>query len=64
MAEKDSKQQLRCGPDLWKYVEGHRRRYTDYLAGAHLYSMGYIDFVKLVKEAGANIRIKKKVIVL
>ena len=62
MTEPDSKRKLRRGPDLSEFVD-HKRRYTDYLTGAHLYSMRYSNFVKLVKEAHANIRIKKNVIV-
>lgn len=55
--------ELRKGPDLDKYLEGRRRKYTTYAQGAKLYSMHYYGFVKLAKEAGANIRIKKNVVV-
>ena len=55
--------ELRKGPDLDKYLEGRRRKYTTYAQGAKLYSMHYYAFVKLAKEAGANIKIKKKVLI-
>lgn len=55
--------QLRKGPDLEQYVEGKKRKFTTYARGASLYSMNYYSFVNLAKEAGANIQIKKKVIV-
>ena len=55
--------ELRKGPDLEKYLEGRRRKYTTYARGAKLYSMHYYAFVNLAKEAGANIRIKKKVVI-
>lgn len=44
-------------------VEGKKRKFTTYARGASLYSMNYYSFVNLAKEAGANIQIKKKVIV-
>ena len=55
--------ELRKGPDLDKYLEGRRRRYTTYAQGAKLYSMHYYAFVRLAKEAGANIKIKKNVVI-
>ena len=55
--------ELRKGPDLDKYLEGRRRKYTTYAQGAKLYSMHYYAFVKLAKKAGANIKIKKKVLI-
>ena len=55
---------LRQGPDLEKYLDGRkRRRYTTYDLGARMYSMNYYSFMKLVKKAGANIQIKKNVII-
>ena len=36
---------------------------VSYMEGAKYYSMNYYAFVKLAKEAGANIRIKKKVVI-
>ena len=51
------------GPDLDQFLGGRRKRYTTYGRGAIQYSLNYYTFVKLAKEAGANIRIRKKVIV-
>lgn len=56
-------QETICSPDLEQYVEGKKRKFTTYSRGASLYSMNYYSFVNLAKEAGANIQIKKKVIV-
>lgn len=50
-------------PDLSKYIEGREKRYVTYHEGARLYSMPYYPFVHLVKEAKANQRIRKSVIV-
>ena len=63
MAQKDLKRLLRKGPDLDKYIEGKKKKYTTYGLGASLYSLNYYTFVRLCKEAGANIQIKKNVIV-
>ena len=63
MAQKDLKRLLKKGPDLDKYLEGKKKNYTTYGLGARLYSMNYYTFVKLCKEAGANIQIKKNVVV-
>ena len=54
---------LQKGPDLEKYLEGKKRKYTTYGLGASMYSLNYYTFVKLVREAGANFQIKKKVVV-
>ena len=40
-----------------------KKRYTTYGLGAGMYSLNYYSFVRLCKEAGANIQIKKKVVV-
>ncbi|MCR5235820.1 MAG: hypothetical protein K6E34_01290 [Lachnospiraceae bacterium] len=64
MSKKDVNKILRQGPDLEKYLDGRkRRRYTTYDLGARMYSMNYYSFMKLVKKAGANIQIKKNVII-
>lgn len=55
--------ELRRGPDLEKYLEGSKRKFTTYAHGASMYSMNYYSFVTLAKKAGANIQIKKKVVV-
>ena len=54
---------LRKGPDLDRFIEGEKRSFVTYAQGARMYSMNYYSFVTLAKEAGANIRIKKKVVI-
>ena len=51
------------GPNLDKYVENVRKRYVSYVQGAQIYSMNYYAFVRIAKEAGANIRRRKTVVV-
>lgn len=63
MTNKDLVRKLRKGPDLDQYLEGRKKRYTTYGLGAGLYSLNYYSFVRLCKEAGANIQIMKKVVV-
>ena len=63
MPKQDITKVLRKGPDLDQYLEGKKKKYTTYGLGASLYSLNYYTFVKLVKEAGANMQIKKKVVV-
>ena len=63
MTNKDLVRKLRKGPDLDKYLKGKKKRYTTYGLGAGMYSLNYYSFVRLCKEAGANIQIKKKVVV-
>ena len=55
--------ELQKGPDLEKYLVGKKKLYVSYAEGARLYSMNYYTFVKLAKAAGANIRIKKNVVI-
>lgn len=57
------KKKLQQGPDLDRYIVGKKRRFTTYTRGAAMYSLNYYTFVKLVKEACANLQIKKKVII-
>jgi len=61
--KKELLRKLRKGPDLDKYVDDKKRRYTSYVGGARIYSMSYYTFIKLAKEAGANVKIKKNVVV-
>lgn len=63
MTNKDLVRKLRKGPDLDQYLKGRKKRYTTYGLGAGMYSLNYYSFVRLCKEAGANIQIKKKVVV-
>ena len=51
------------GPDLEGYLEGRRRKFITYAQGARMFTMNYYSFVRLAKTAGANLKIKKKVIV-
>lgn len=54
---------LRRGPDLDWFIDEQKRTFVSYAQGARMYSMNYYSFVKLAKEAGANIRIKKNVVI-
>ena len=54
---------LRRGPDLDRFIDEQKRTFVSYAQGARMYSMNYYSFVKLAKEAGANIRIKKNVVI-
>ena len=54
---------LRKGPDLDKYIKGPKKKYTTYELGAMQYSLNYYSFRKLVRMAGANIKIRKNVLV-
>ena len=49
-------------PDLDRYLV-HSPKYVSYSDGAKLFGVPYYSFVSIVKEANANIRIRKKVIV-
>lgn len=51
------------GPDLEKYLEGKKKRYVTYVQGASIYQLSYYTFVRLAKEAGANIRSRRTVVV-
>lgn len=51
------------GPNLDKFIEGKKKTYVSYSQGARMYSMNYYAFIKLAKQAGANQRIKKNVVV-
>ena len=37
---------LRKGPDLDRFIEEKKRRYTSYAGGARIYSMSYYTFIK------------------
>ena len=67
LSEEDRKKELirklKKGPDLEKYLEGRKRTYVSYAQGAKMYSMSYYTFINFVKEAGANLHIKKNVVV-
>ena len=55
--------ELMKGPDLERYLEGKKRKFITYAQGARMFLMNYYSFVKLAKMAGANLRVKKRVIV-
>ena len=61
--EKEKLRVLRRGPDLESFLEGKKRTFVSYAQGARIYSMNYYSFVTLAKAAGANIRIKKNVVI-
>ena len=50
-------------PNLDEFLPEEKKTLVSYMEGAKYYSMNYYAFVKLAKEAGANIRIKKKVVI-
>ena len=54
---------LRRGPDLDRYIDVKKHVFVSYAEGARMYSMNYYSFVKLAREAGANIRVKKNVVI-
>ena len=58
-----SKKGVYKGPDLDRFIEERKKTYVSYSQGARMYSMNYYAFVKLAKQAGANQRIKKNVVV-
>lgn len=51
------------GPDLDKYITDKERRYVRYEEGAKLYGLPYYTFVNLAKAAGANMGVRRKVVV-
>lgn len=51
------------GPDLDEYLEGRRQRYVSYYDGARQYGLPYTAFMKLAKECGANMPIRKTTLV-
>lgn len=51
------------GPDLEQFLEESKKHYVSYSQGARIFSMNYYGFVKLAKQAGANMKIKKRVVV-
>ncbi len=55
--------ELMKGPDLDAYLGEKRRKFITYAQGARMFSMNYYSFVKLAKMAGANLHVKKKVVV-
>ncbi len=60
MAKEKKKKQ---GPDLDKYLEGRKKRYTTYHIAARIYSIPYYAFVRMAKEANATWKVRKTAIV-
>ena len=50
-------------PNLDQYIPEGRKRYVSYYEGAQMYGLAYTGFVKACKEAGANKKIRKTVMV-
>ena len=50
-------------PNLDQYIPEGRKRYVSYYEGAQMYGFAYTGFVKACKEAGANKKIRKTVMV-
>ena len=46
---------LRKGPDLDRYFEEKKRRYTSYAGGARIYSMSYYTFIKLARIVALSV---------
>ena len=63
MFKVDKKKLLAKGPDLDEFLVGRKKHYTTYGLGASMYSMNYYSFVKLCKQAGAHIQVKKNVVI-
>lgn len=54
---------MKSPPDLDKYLGEKKCRYITYQDGARQYSMAYWTFVKIAKEAKANIKLRKTALV-
>lgn len=50
-------------PNLDEFLPDGKKNLVTYMEGAKYYSINYYAFVKLAKAAGANIKIKKRVVV-
>ncbi len=50
-------------PDLDKYLKDRGRKFVTYAEGSDMYGIPYYSFVRLAKEAGANITLRKTAIV-
>ena len=50
-------------PDLDRYLAGRERKLVTYKEGADMYGIPYYSFVRLAKEAGANITLRKNAII-
>ena len=65
MANKKPKKTVKSGiPKLDRYIRPEKEMlYASYAQASNYFSLPYYSMVKLAKEAGANIRIKKNVVI-
>ena len=50
-------------PDLERYLEERGRHLVTYTEGATMYHIPYYSFVRLAKEAGANLPLRRTVMI-
>ncbi len=50
-------------PNLDRFLEGRGRKFVTYTEGSNMYGIPYFSFVRLAREAGANITLRKSAIV-
>lgn len=50
-------------PNLDRFLEGREKKFVTYAEGCDMYGIPYYSFVRLAKEAGANITLRKNAIV-
>ena len=50
-------------PDLEGYLEERGRQLVTYTAGATMYHIPYYSFVRLAKEAGANLPLRRTTVI-
>lgn len=62
MSQKNSRKETIQVPDLDQFISD-KGKFVSYSQGARMYSMNYYAFIKLAKQAKANMKIKKKVVV-
>jgi len=62
MSQKNSRKETIQAPDLDHFISD-KGKFVSYSQGARMYSMNYYAFIKLAKQAKANMKIKKKVVV-
>ena len=50
-------------PDLERYLEERSRHLVTYTEGATMYYIPYYSFVRLAKEAGANLPLRRTTVI-
>lgn len=50
-------------PDLERYLEERGRHLVTYTEGATMYHIPYYSFVRLAKEAGANLPLRRTTVI-